>query len=151
ISATPKSSTSMTVSWDKYPDAKKYRIYAWTKKKVPRPCKPHCTVIKPDDAEIGRASCRERLPGATGSVKVSPINSNGQVLTGWPADPVKAKLKSAQDLVGDISVSTVKSSAVEVSWGKVPDAKKYRIYAWTKKKVPRPCKPHCTVIKPDDA
>ena len=151
ISATPKSSTSMTVSWDKYPDAKKYRIYAWTKKKVPRPCKPHCTVIAPKDADNPSHTLDDLLPGETYYVKVSPINSNGQVLTGWPADPVKVKLKPAQDVVEDISVSNVKSSAAEVSWGKVPGAKKYRIYAWTKKKVPRPCKPHCTVIKPDDA
>src|SRR5690625_3344036 len=142
------SSNKVSIKWSAYPKAKKYRVYAATKKNV-RPCKPHCTVIKPKNLKKPSYSFTKLpngdkvKPGQTYYIKVSAINGNGKTISGWQKSAVQVGTP-----VKNISLSNVKSTSAKVSWDQVPAAKKYRIFYSTSTKIPSKCGSNCQVIKP---
>jgi len=76
------SSGSITIAWDAYPTATKYRIYYKSSTSMPSRCEPYCSVIVP----ASRTNPTFTIPSSRHYVKVSAIiteNGKDRTITGW--------------------------------------------------------------------
>lgn len=147
IAANP-ATTSLTLTWNAYPQGQKYRIYVSPTSTMPSRCEPHCTVVTPTDASRPSYKITGLEPGSSQWIKISAINASGRTVSDWQSTAVQTRLDQ-KGVVAGISAEPSTTSTT-LSWNAYPDAAKYRVYVSPTADMPGACEPHCQVITPAD-
>ena len=95
--------TRMTLSWNPYPDAARYRVYVTSTSSMPGACEPNCQVIVPSDLDAPSHTVTGLEPGTSHWVKVSALDSSGRTITGWQSSPATTVLLT---LDADLTVAS---------------------------------------------
>ncbi len=141
----------LTLAWNAYPGAARYRVYYSTSSSMPEACGSNCRVVTVSNPNAPSTTLTGLPPGSTQHLKVSAINSAGKTITGWQAQPLTVKLPAnIPRAVEGVAATPNSPDSLSVTWKAVPTAVRYRVYYTTSSSMPEACGANCQVVTPSN-